>query len=177
MSTDILTQLRRGDSRAWESFYDSHAADLRSYIARLGARDIDDVLGETMVQVVRDIKKFPGDDAGLRPWTFRIAHHRVIDAARAEARRPVDVTDTLDTDTVDDESTSHFSHLSVVPDTGELSALLNELTADQRAAVWLRHVAGFSVEDAAAVLDKTPDAVAALTFRGLRQLRKLLQSS
>ena len=172
MTTDLLVQLRRGDSRAWESFYDSHATDLRSYIARLGARDVDDILGETMVQVVRDIKKFRGDDAGLRPWTFRIAHHRVIDAARANARRPVDVTDMFD-----DDSQSHLAPLSDVPDTGELSALLNELTPDQRAAVWLRHVAGFSLEDAAGVLDKTPDAVASLTFRGLRQLRKLLQSS
>jgi len=34
------------------------AGDLRSNIARLGALSPDDVLGETMVHLVRDIKKF-----------------------------------------------------------------------------------------------------------------------
>lgn len=177
MNTDLVSRLQRGDSRAWESFYDAHARALRSYITRLGARDADDVLGETMVQVVRDIKKFRGDDDGLRPWAFRIAHHRVIDAARSRARQPVEVTDSLDdSSTSETASTSDMAPLTAVPDLGELSALLDKLTPDQRSAVWLRHVEDFSVEDAARILDKTPDAVAALTFRGLRQLRKMLDT-
>ena len=172
MDSDIITRLRRGDSKAWELFYDSLASDLRAYIRRLGARDVDDVLGETMVQIVRDIKKFSGDELGLRPWAFRIAHHRVIDAARSNARRPSAVSDDLDNGEIE-----NHAPLSAIPDIDELSALLNDLTPDQRAAVWLRHVADFSVDEAARILDKTPDAVAALTVRGLRQLRKMLESA
>lgn len=167
-STDIVLRLQRSDDAAWAQFYDALAGDIRAYVARIGAPSPDDVLGETMVQVVRSIAGFHGTAAELRPWTFRIARNRVIDDGRRRARRPTHAElNEAHEPTVDGPEAA----LS-----GDLSAMLAALTTDQRDAVWLRHVVGLSVEETAAVMERAPDAVAALTHRALRRLRAGLAS-
>ena len=163
---DLLGDLRTGDSRAWEVLYDSLASDLRSYIARIGGRDPDDLLGETMLQLVRDVRKFGGTYADLRPWAFRIARNRVIDAARRRGRRPVEVA-------VDDDEDRYGSvdPLADVPDPADLEAMLAGLTEDQREVIWLRYVVDMPLEEVAGVVGKDPAAVAALTHRAMRRLR------
>ena len=84
--TDVLRLLRARDQAAWADFYDRHAADVRAYIRRMGGREPDDLLGETMVQVVRDIARFTGEPSELRAWLFGIARNRVIDDARRRRR-------------------------------------------------------------------------------------------
>lgn len=159
----FLENLRKGDDATWILFYDSLAPELRAYVARLGASSPDDTLGETMLQVVRSLRSFRGTASELRPWTFGIARNRVIDAGRRRSRRPVEapLSDARDLG-IDD------------PDTdleGDLPTILANLTFDQREAVWLRHVVGLSVEEAAKVMHRAPEAVAALTHRALRRLR------
>lgn len=162
----FVARLRDGDDAAWETFYDSIAGDLRGYLRRLGAPDPDDLLGETMVQVVRDIGKFGGTREELRPWTFRIARNRLIDAARRRKRRPVE--------TMLDGDEPSAGTLDVDPVSNDISTLLDALTPDQREAVWLRYVADLPVTEVAAIMGKAPDAVAALTHRAMARLRRTL---
>lgn len=161
--TDLLARLRRGDDSAWSAFYDSLAGDIRAYVARIGAASPDDVLGETMVQVVRSLSTFEGTAEELRPWAFRIARNRVIDAGRRLSRRP---RETALSDEVSPSVDGPEEQL-----TGDLPAMLAALTVDQRDAVWLRHVVGLSVDETALVMGRAPEAVAALTHRALRRLR------
>lgn len=163
---ELVVALKKGDDRAWATFYDSLAGEIRSYVVRIGAASADDVLGETMLQVVRDIGKFRGAAADLRPWTFRIARNRVIDAGRRRSRRPVETRLTSDADTETGDTDAAID--------GDLPTILDHLTPDQRDAVWLRHVVGLSVDETARVMDKAPDAVAALCHRALRRLRTAL---
>ena len=169
MNAALLSRLRSGDERAWEELYDNLAADLRGYALRLGAKDPDDIVGDTMVNVVRDIGRFQGTDAEIRPWAFRIAHNRVVDAARRQKSRPVEVAPDLEFD-----DRTELAPLTETPDTSEISRLLNVLTEDQRAVIWLRFVADFSVAETAEITSRTTEAVAALTHRGLRTLRQHL---
>ena len=171
MSTIFVARLRSGDERAWEQAYDMLAPELRGYISRLGARDPDDVLGETMVNIVRDIHRFEGSDNELRPWAFRIAHNRVIDSARRKRVRPVEVgNDSL----VNDQAAA--APLSEPPDPREIARLLDLLTDEQKTVVWLRYIADFSLSETATITGRTSEAVAALTSRGLRTLRQALSS-
>mgnify|MGYP003351330811 FL=1 len=164
--TDVLRLLRARDQAAWADFYDRHAADVRAYIRRIGGREPDDLLGETMVQVVRDIARFTGEPSELRAWVFGIARNRVVDDARRRRVRPVEV-DPADSDPVD--TSTPFE----MPDLQTLSTLLEALTPDQKEVLWLRFGADLSVEETARTVGKNPDAVAALTMRALRRLRKL----
>lgn len=93
----------------------------------------------------------------------------MIDAARRRKSRPTEVYLEPETDFVGSLSVG-----SDEVDLGRLSELLEQLTADQREAVWLRYVVGFSLPEAATILDKSQDAVAAMTFRALTALRKYL---
>lgn len=170
MTDGLVSRLLRNESSAWEEFYDSTAADLRAFVARIGSRNPDDTVGEVMVQVVRDIGRFRGSDSELRPWVFGIARHRVIDEGRRRTRRPVEVQQDPDDNrivTVPDE----------IPDLGQVSELLADLTSDQREVLWLRHGLGFSLAETAEIVGKDPEAVAALAYRGLRRLRTLLSDS
>lgn len=171
MSTDLLTKLRLNTPGAWEEFYDSIASDLRSYIARIGGKNPDDLLGETMLHIVRDLPTFHGTSEHLRPWAFKIAHHRVIDASRRRKSRPDEVpSDVTEMDTP-------YAPLSAPLELGEITEALKALTPDQRSVIWLRYVSDMSLEDVAVVLEKTPEAVAALTHRAIRQLRKAISTS
>ena len=164
--TDVLRLLRARDQAAWADFYDRHAADVRAYIRRMGGREPDDLLGETMVQVVRDIARFTGEPSELRAWLFGIARNRVIDDARRRRVRPAEV-EPSDSDPVDPSAPFDM------PDLQTLSTLLEALTPDQKEVLWLRFGADLSVEETARTVGKNPDAVAALTMRALRRLRKL----
>jgi RNA polymerase sigma-70 factor (ECF subfamily) len=165
---DRLSRLVAGDDAEWAALYDSLAGDLRAYIARIGARDPDDVLGETMVQLVRDVKRFGGTYDELRPWAFRIARNRVIDSARRRSRRPEDATD------LNDDALADVAPLTEAPDLDQLSELLSGLTDDQRDALWLRYVADLPLADVAEIMDRDTGAVAALTMRAMRRLRRQL---
>lgn len=163
LSDALLRRLRKGDDAAWTEFYDALAPDIRAYVGRIGAQSPDDTVGETMVQVVRDLSGFRGSGSDLRAWTFRIARNRVIDEGRRRSRRPVETElSSLNEPAIEgpDEASS-----------GDFATILAGLTIDQRDAVWLRHVVGLSVDETATVMNRAPDAVAALTHRAIRRLR------
>jgi len=169
LTADFLEELRGGNNGAWETFYDLLAPELRAYIVRLGAKDPDDLLGETMMQIVRDINNFFGAPTEIRAWSFRIAHNRVIDASRRRKTRPAEVS----FDETFDPASDH-ELLTDVPVTGKLSDLLEGLTDEQRSVVWLRYVTELSLDETAEVVGKSPEAVAALTYRALTSLRRSL---
>ena len=165
-----LDLLRAGDNQAWTGLYDYVAADLRAFISRLGTHDVDDVLGETMVQIVRDISQYRGDPQGLRPWAYQIARHRVIDAGRKKSRRPTETS-------IPEEFSATLSATSSEPvDLTKLASAFSQLTTEQREVLWLRYVTDMSVSETASITQKTPEAVTAMSHRALTRLRTLLSS-
>ena len=165
---ELLDAMRRGSNSAWADAYDMLAGELRSYIARLGAESPDDMLGETMLQLVRDLKKFRGSAAEFRPWAFTVARNRVLDDARKRARRPIEV------DVRDDDASAPDTPLRDSPDLTHLSEALDRLTDEQREVLWLRYALDHSLDQTADITGRSPDAVAAMAHRALRRLRALL---
>lgn len=177
-SSVSLSVLQQKDERAWAQVYDWLAPDLRSFIRRLGARDVDDVLGETMLQLVRDVVNVSGGITEFRRWAFRIARNRVIDASRKSNRRIREVpfpdgengTTTVDSAQITVGVTSNGD-----VDLDELARALEILTPAQREILWLRYALDMSLEDAAEIVGSTPDAVASMAHRALSRLRKAAQ--
>jgi RNA polymerase sigma factor (sigma-70 family) len=145
--------------------YRELAPAVLGYLRASRVEDPEDVLGEVFVQVVRDIKRFRGDDAALRRWVFSVAHNRAMDTHRRRTRRPLVFADPPSESAV---------IAPVEPFDAELLAALDRFTPDQREVVVLRFVADLSLDDVARLTGRTVGAVKALQHRGLAALELAL---
>ena len=166
-----LARARSGDEAGFLLLWDELQPRLLRYLQVLGCDDVDDVAGETWLQVVRDLPKFKKDNADeFRAWLFTIARHRAIDAARSRRRhRDKMLADTLVPPSatlgnpVEDEVLQQLS-------TRQAIALVAGLSKDQAEVVALRVIAGLDTEAVARLLRKSPGAVRVALHRGLRAL-------
>ena len=62
------------------------------------------------------------------------------------------------------------------PEEGSLLAAVNQLPPQYRAVIYLHYYEGYSAQEIARMLRKTPSAVASLLHRGRRRLKTLLES-
>lgn len=167
-----LAAAKDGADWAWASLYRDLAGPVTGYLASRGARDAEDLAAETFLQVARNVQGFEGAENAFRSWVFVIAHRRLIDARRANGRRPETVS-------LPDEDTRHqggdvegeaMDQLV----TAELRQAFDKLTDDQRDVLALRIIANLTLEETAQVVGKRVGAVKAAQRRGLLALRDLL---
>jgi RNA polymerase sigma-70 factor (ECF subfamily) len=168
---EALVRARAGDEAGFLVLWDALQPRLLRYLQVISCADVDDVAGETWLQVVRDLPKFKKDNADeFRAWLFTIARHRAIDAARSRRRhRDKMLADTLVPPSatlgnpVEDEVLQQLS-------TRQAIALVAGLSKDQAEVVALRVIAGLDTEAVARLLRKSPGAVRVALHRGLRAL-------
>src|SRR6185437_14916746 len=75
----------------FQTLLDAHGQDVHRFlVASVGRIDADDCYQETWLAALR---AYPGlrDASNLRSWIFTVAHHKVIDHARARRRVAVPV--------------------------------------------------------------------------------------
>jgi RNA polymerase sigma-70 factor, ECF subfamily len=168
---EAVVRARAGDEAGFLVLWDALQPRLLRYLQVISCSDVDDVAGETWLQVVRDLPKFKKDNADeFRAWLFTIARHRAIDAARSRRRhRDKMLADTLVRPSaalgnpVEDEVLQQLS-------TRQAIALVAGLSKDQAEVVALRVIAGLDTEAVARLLRKSPGAVRVALHRGLRAL-------
>ena len=169
---DVLEQAQGGSERAWERLYALFAQPLRAYVVMRGADDPDDLVGETFVQVARNLARFEGTEAEFRSWVFMIAHNRVIDERRRSGRRPTMLVAEHD----EAELASGDVENEALDALGleRVRSMVERLTADQRAVLLLRFVGDLSLEEIATVIGRPVGAVKQLQRRALRSLKRAL---
>jgi RNA polymerase sigma-70 factor (ECF subfamily) len=103
---------------------------------------------------------------------FTIAHNAALDDRRRVRRRPLttvlDAEARLITPDVADDVVERLAR-------DRVAALIDELAPDQREVFLLRVLGDLSISQAAAVLDKSYEAVKALQRRGAAALLRLLE--
>lgn len=171
---EALIKAKAGDEAGFLLLWDALQPRLLRYLQVVGCDDVDDIAGETWLQVVRDLPKFKKDNADeFRAWLFTIARHRAIDAARSRRRflrfldkilaaEPAPRTVTVG-NPVEDEVLRQLS-------TQQAIAMVAALSKDQAEVVALRVIAGLDTEAVARLLRKSPGAVRVALHRGLRAL-------
>lgn len=166
-----LTAARAGAEWAWGRIYDDLAPVVLGYLRARGAPEPEDLLGETFLQLVRDLPSFEGDERSFRSWVFTVAHHRLLDDSRRRARRgvePVAPEALYDAAGIGDAEDDALARLGAE----RVRHLFSALPPDQQDALLLRIVADLSLDEIAKALGKRPGAVKALQRRGLANLRK-----
>ena len=168
-----LAAARNGDATAWVELYHELAPLIIGYLRAQRLPDADDVAGEVLLETVRDLGRFRGDAANLRSWVLSIAHHRLLDARRQQARRPVDsapLAEATEAAATDDPEAETLATLGF----GRLEPALAELTEEQRTVLLLRVIGDLPIAEVARITGKRPGAVKQLQRRAAEAMRRHL---
>jgi RNA polymerase sigma factor (sigma-70 family) len=166
----LLAAAREGSEAAWQELYNGLAPAVLGYLRANGAPDPEDVLGEVFLQVARDIARFDGEEPGFRSWVFTIAHHRLIDARRHAARRPVELAAEPPEPGIPAEDAAEEALARIGLE--EVRRILETVSPEQRSVLLLRVIGDLSIEDVAKAVGKRPGAVKALQRRGLAAVKR-----
>jgi len=168
----VLAAARYGAEWAWTAVYRELSPVVLRYLRAHGAREPEDLLGDVFVQVVRKFGDFTGDERGFRAWVFTIARNRLADEWRRDSSRPLDYVP-------DEKLTGCASHVGNAEDDAmrmlaeqQVGSIIRRLSPDQRDVLFLRLLAGFTIDETARVVGKKPGAVKALQARGIAAIRK-----
>jgi RNA polymerase sigma factor (sigma-70 family) len=137
------------------------------YLRMHGVDDPESVTNEVFLGLYRSFPRGEGDD--VSSLTFSIAHARLVDHYRSQARRPRLVEFDPNSDPRRAPSAEEMAQ-GTLGESG-LLAHLTELGDEQREALSLRIIAGLSLEETARVMDKSVGAVKQLQRRALLSLR------
>jgi RNA polymerase sigma-70 factor, ECF subfamily len=157
---EAARRVQTGDTQAFQQIVEATSAEL----VRLGARmtgsvaDAEDVVQDAYVKAYRSLVEGGFDQrSSVRTWLYRIVTNASIDALRARGRGAKPTADVADT--VADSSRSPFGSAEAHVALGELADWLSELPPDQRAAIVLKAVEGFSSAEVARILECSEGAV------------------
>jgi len=95
-----IERAKAGDPLAWRELYDAHAGAVRRALSgwgNLSAADVEDLVQETFVTMVRSLDQLRSPDA-LRPWVLTIARSLAIRKNardKAEGKKRADLGDEI----------------------------------------------------------------------------------
>jgi RNA polymerase sigma-70 factor, ECF subfamily len=170
-----LAAARQGDDVAWVALYHELAPIIIGYLRAQRLPDAEDVAGDVLLEVVRDLHRFQGDADNLRSWALAITHHRLLDARRRTSRRPQRAEATADNDELaadDDPESEALGRLGF----GRLEPALRALTDDQRTVLLLRVIGDLPIAEVARITGKRPGAVKQLQRRAAEAMRRQLDA-
>lgn len=162
-----LAAARTGAEWAWTLLYRELATSLVRYLKARGAVDSENLLGDVFVQVVKTLPRFQGGESEFRARVYTIARNQLVDQRRYWQRRLLESPFEEVPVPGDGDQTATSEGAQTV-----LREVLDHLTPDQRDVLFLRVLAGLSLEETAQVLGKPTTAVKRLQARGLESLRQ-----
>ena len=147
--------------------------ELHRYCARLMGSVIDgeDVVQDTFARAFVALDELK-EDPPLRAWLFRIAHNRALDLLRSRAIRAAEPIEAAQ-EVADPESLDPVEMLMRREAVNTALRRFVELPTVQRSVVILKDVLDQSLEEIAAMLDLTVNAVKAHLARGRARLEAI----
>jgi RNA polymerase sigma-70 factor, ECF subfamily len=178
---ELLDAHVAGDPDAFTTLFRRHRDRLWAVALRtLGdPEQAADALQEAMISAVRAAERFRGD-ARVTTWLHRIVVNACIDQARRSAVRAADPlpddASELDRMPALADPSHRDDTADRVAERAEVRRALATLPADQRAALVLVDMEGYSVAEAAEILDCAPGTVKSRCARGRARLAPLLRA-
>jgi RNA polymerase sigma-70 factor (ECF subfamily) len=151
----LLEACKAGDQDAWRRLFGRYARAVYRWAVLLGLppAEAEDAAQEVLVIAIRKIEQCQ-DEAGLKPWLFRITRHVVANARRKAWFRRGVLQDTA--------PEPAFEHRPPVNRESELSVrrCLSGLSTKHREVLVLSDVEGHTREEMAKILQIPPGTVA-----------------
>lgn len=162
----LVARAQAGDEAALEALYRAFEAPVYNLARRMLRRpeDAEDVLQETFLEVVRNIKQYRGE-GHLWGWVRRIASTKALMRIRRDQIRA--------TEPLDEEPGKRGMHVGANID---LERAFEQLSETSRAVVWLHDVEGFTHEEIAEQMGKSVSFSKSQLARAHARLRRMLDA-
>ncbi|HEY1911444.1 MAG TPA: RNA polymerase sigma factor [Vicinamibacterales bacterium] len=168
----LMQRYLAGELEAFDGIYGALSGRVRGYLlsqCRDAAR-ADDLLQETFLQLHRSRRTYePGRP--VTPWVFAIARHVYLMHRRSTGRR-LRFEDALAADRSGDRARDDER---TIVHADQIEHALRDVPADQRDALLLHHVEGWSFVEIAGRLGIRVNAAKTRAFRGMRKMREQLR--
>jgi RNA polymerase sigma-70 factor (ECF subfamily) len=171
---DVLPAAQAGEAWALRRVYDELSPRVLGYLRARGAAEPEDLTSEVFLAVLPRLASVTGGAAGLRTFTFSVAHARLVDDLRARARK-APAGEYLPEDDPRTAASAEEEGIAGLQ-TRRVRELLESLVPDQRDVLVLRILGDLTVEQVARAVGKSEGAVKQLQRRGLLTLRKRLEA-
>jgi len=195
---DLLDRARRGDETAFDSLISPYRGELHAHCYRMLAstHDAEDALQDALLKAWRGISRFEGRSS-FRSWLYKIATNASLDAIGRRPKRvlPIDYPAT-DPSQASGDPLVESVWIEPYPDEQlaiedgfagpeasferregvelAFTAALQHLPANQRAALILREVLGFSAKEAADMLDTSTASINSALQRARKTVEERL---
>lgn len=165
-----------GDPDAFAELFSRHADRLWALALRTLQRsdDAEEVLQEAMISAFRRAGSFRGE-AAVGTWLYRIVLNACLDRLRRNKARPAafggdEIVASLPSPSEGPEQAVLQHELAA-----EVERALSQLNADQRTAIVLVDLDGYTIDEAALLLGCAPGTVKSRCSRGRAKLAPLLR--
>jgi len=181
---ELLRAAQGGDEGAFQQLVETYRGELHAHCYRMlgSVQDAEDALQETMLRAWRGLSKFEGRSS-LRSWLYTIATNTSLNAIERRPKRVLPVDYGPETDPHDGPGKPLVEQVWIEPYPDETLAIedgvagpearyeqreavelafiaaLQTLPANQRAALILREVLGYSAKEVAESLDTTTASI------------------
>ena len=166
---EAVQRVLAGDSAAFQRIVEATSSRLVRLSARIvgNVADAEEVVQEADVKAYRSLTGGQFDRRSrVQTWLYRIVVNGSIDAKRARARAAVP------SDTVADLGWDGAANAEARVALSELSDMLSSLPPDQKAALVLKSVEGFSSAEIGEIMGRAEGAVEQLLVRARAALKK-----
>ncbi len=157
----LVAAFRSGDDGAFERIHDRYRERLQAFVRSMLRNDphaVEDVLQDVWIRAYNGLRAHDREMT-LRPWLYRIAHNRTMDALRGP-HTPQELPETLPA-----RAANTAERVEGRERLREVVADIQGLPTQQRAALTLRELEGISYQEIAQALDVTVPAVKSLLVR------------
>jgi RNA polymerase sigma-70 factor, ECF subfamily len=157
-----LARLKRREPLAWTLLFESeYPVVFRSVLSRVREQAVaEDIAAQVFLEAMEGIGRYRDRGKPMTAWLLTIARHRALDWFRKARREQGNAVEPV--------VTGPDADLTVALDSLAL------LTDDQREVVHLRFVEGYSLEEAAALTNRSVGAIKSLQHRALARLRTVI---
>lgn len=166
----LIQEAKRGDREAFGKLYEYYLDPLYRFVFfRVGQkREIaEDIVSDVFLKAWQKLESFK--KGNFRAWLYMIARNLVIDQYRASAKVHVGVDESL----ADAKINIEDSVLTSIA-CQEVIDAMKHLTEEQQEVLLLKFVEDMGNKEIAKITGKREDAVRAMQYRGLQELRKIL---
>jgi RNA polymerase sigma factor (sigma-70 family) len=178
---ELVQAYIKGDQSAIESLITRHRSKVYTYILLTikNQQLAEDLFQETFIKVIQSLRGGKYKDNGrFLSWVIRIAHNLIIDHFRKEKQMNSVSNDDTEVDLFNSKKLSDKNIEEVIVSSqirAELRGLINELPADQREVVLLRHYGELSFKEIADQTNVSINTALGRMRYALINLRKLIK--